>query len=71
MHDDISIHIAVLFMQLWVLHVIVTYISITDLECFFYSVINYVQKNSTNTVKFDFPGSDIVWCKKPNVNVAK
>ena len=35
----------------------------------FYSVINYVQRNSPNTFKFNFPRSNIVWCKKRNVNV--
>ena len=37
----------------------------------FFSIINYVKKNIPNTVKFNFPGSDIVWCKKPSVNVVK
>ena len=57
-------------MQLWrVPHIIVTsrmfpIITITHLECFpIFSVINYVQKNSLNTVKFNLPGSDIVWCE--------
>ena len=37
------------------------------------SVINYVQKNSLNTVKFNFPKpkSDVVWCEKLNANVVK
>ena len=30
MHDDISIHITVLFVQLWVLHVIITYVNDTS-----------------------------------------
>ena len=37
----------------------------------FFGVINYVQKNSSNTVKFNFPKSDIVWCEKVKVNVVK
>ena len=27
--------------------------------------------NSPNTVKFNFPRSDIVWCGKPNANTVK
>ena len=26
--------------------------------------------NSSNTIQLNFPGLDIVWCEKPNVNVA-
>ena len=45
---------------------------ITHLEYFpFFSVIKYVPRNSPNTVKFNCPGSDIVLCEKPNVNVVK
>ena len=34
----------------------------------FFSAINDVQNNSPNTVMSNFPGSDIVWCEKPNVD---
>ena len=37
----------------------------------FFSVINFVQRNSPNTVKSNFPRSDIVWFENPNVNVVK
>ena len=37
----------------------------------FFSVINFVQRNSPNTVKFNFPRSDIVWFENLNVNVVK
>ena len=34
------------------------------LECSpIFSAINYVQKNSTSTVKFNLPGSDIMCCE--------
>ena len=43
-------------MQLWLLHVTVTYTNYTSRMFFpFFSAINYVQKNSSNTVKFSFP----------------
>ena len=49
-----------------------SHMSITHGDVFpFFSVINYVQSNSPNTVKFNFRRSDIVWCGKPNVNVVK
>ena len=64
------IHITVLFMQLWVSHVIVAYTNNTS-RMFFCNVINYIQQNSANTVKFNFPWWDIVWFEKPNVNVVK
>ena len=51
-----------------------SHMSITHLECFpmpFCSVTNYVQRDSPNTVKFNFPISDIAWFEKPNVNVVK
>ena len=49
-----------------------SHIPITYLECVpFFSVFNYAQKNSRNTVKFNLPRSDIVWCEKPNVDVVK
>ena len=44
-------------MQLWVSHGIVTYTNNTSNVSIF-SVINYPQKNSPNTVKFNFLRSD-------------
>ena len=68
-----------IFMQVWVLHVIsLSHIPITHLDnngnnnvSPFFSVINYVQKNSPSMVKFNFCRSDIWWCGKLNVNPAK
>ena len=64
-----AIHIIVLFMQLWVSHFIVTYTNNTS-RMFpnFFSAINDVQNNSRNTATLNFPGSDIAWCEKPNVD---
>ena len=52
-------------MQLWVSHGIVTYTNNTSNVSIF-SVINYPQKNSPNTVKFSFLRSDIGGVK-PNI----
>ena len=69
-----SLYCTALFMQQWrVSHIIVTYINNTYFNTYnvspFFSVLNYIKKNSPDTVKYNFPGSDIVWCEKPKVNV--
>ena len=63
-------HYCAFYAALWLIsHIIVTYINSTSgMFPHFFSEINYIKKNSPNTVKSNL---DIMWCKKKKVNVVE